>query len=61
MAEGELVTIAHQDDIYPPWITARDFWQPIGDIRYDCFTTDYVIVKQGALITGDAMPGLSGF
>ena len=55
MAEGGLVTIAHQDDMYH-----RDYSAGLlaAHKRYPdmtVFTTDYVIVKQGKLITGDAM------
>ena len=55
MAEGEFVTIAHQDDMYhrdyaASLLKAR---QSYGDMTV--FTTDYVIVKKGRLITGDEM------
>lgn len=55
MADGELVTIAHQDDMYH-----KDYAQELLK-AYDTypdmtvFTTDYVIVKNGRLITGDKM------
>ncbi|MCC8026208.1 MAG: glycosyltransferase family 2 protein [Clostridium sp.] len=54
-AEGELVTIAHQDDMYH-----RDYTKELlaACRRYPdmtVFTTDYVIVKKGKLITGDKM------
>lgn len=55
MADGELVTIAHQDDVYH-----KDYVTELlrAYRRYPdmiMFTSDYVIVKNGALITGDKM------
>ncbi len=55
MAEGELVTIAHQDDMYHRDYSARLLAAHRRYPDMTVFTTDYVIVKQGALITGDAM------
>ena len=55
MAEGDWVTIAHQDDVYHRDYGAR-LKQAIRRYRdMTVFTTDYVIVKDGRLITGDAM------
>lgn len=55
MAEGELVTIAHQDDVYH-----RDYVTELLKAyrRYpdmSMFTSDYVIVKNGKLISHDKM------
>ena len=55
MAEGELVTIAHQDDMYHRDYSARLLAAHRRYPDMTVFTTDYVIVKQGTLITGDAM------
>ena len=53
MAEGELVTIAHQDDMYH-----KKYVEYLleADSRYPdmtVYTTDYVIVKGGRLLKGD--------
>ena len=55
MADGELVTIAHQDDMYHREYSANlmSAYKKYPDMTV--FTTDYVIVKEGKLITGDAM------
>ncbi|MBS1482197.1 MAG: glycosyltransferase family 2 protein [Clostridium sp.] len=55
MADGELVTIAHQDDMYHREYSAQ-LLEAYG--RYPdmtVFTTDYAIIKNGRLITGDKM------
>lgn len=54
-AEGELVTIAHQDDVYHRDYTLRLLaaYRKYEDMTV--FTTDYVILKDGKLITGDRM------
>lgn len=61
MADGELVTIAHQDDMYH-----RDYASCLMNAykRYPdmtVFTSDYVIVKNGELITGDTMLWIKRF
>ena len=55
MADGEFVTIAHQDDVYHKDYGAclREAVRRYKDMTV--FTTDYVIIKDGRLITGDAM------
>ena len=55
MADGELVTIAHQDDVYhKDYVTELlRAYRRYPDMTM--FTSDYVIVKNGALITGDKM------
>lgn len=54
-ADGELVTIAHQDDMYHKDY-ARELLAAYRDYPdMTVFTTDYVIVKKGRLITGDKM------
>lgn len=55
MADGELVTIAHQDDMYHKDYAREllDAYNTYPDMTV--FTTDYVIVKNGRLITGDKM------
>lgn len=55
MADGELVTIAHQDDMYHREYSASlmSAYRRYPDMTV--FTTDYAIVKNGTLITGDAM------
>lgn len=55
MADAELVTIAHQDDMYHReyGVCLMDAYRKYPDMTV--FTTDYVIVKNGRLITGDAM------
>lgn len=60
-AEGDLVTIAHQDDIYH-----RDYAKELlaAYRKYpdmSVFTTDYVIVKNGRLITVDKMLWIKRF
>ena len=55
MADGDLVTIAHQDDMYHKEYTAKLMaaYRRYPDMTV--FTSDYVIVKDGRLITGDKM------
>lgn len=55
MADGELVTIAHQDDMYHKEYSSSllSAYKKYPDMTV--FTTDYVIVKNGRLITGDTM------
>lgn len=55
MADGELVTIAHQDDMYHKEYVERLLATCRAYPDMTVFTTDYVIVKNGRLITGDAM------
>lgn len=55
MADGELVTIAHQDDMYHKEYVERLLAAYRAYPDMTVFTTDYVIVKNGRLITGDAM------
>lgn len=55
MADGELVTIAHQDDMYHKEYAERLLAAYRAYPDMTVFTTDYVIVKNGRLITGDAM------
>ena len=55
MADGELVTIAHQDDMYHKEYAERLLAACRAYPDMTVFTTDYVIVKNGRLITGDAM------
>lgn len=55
MADGELVTIAHQDDVYHRDYSARLLraYRRYPDMTV--FTSDYVIIKNGRLITHDKM------
>lgn len=55
MADGELVTIAHQDDMYHKDYARRLLaaYRKYPDMSL--YTTDYVIVKDGKLIKGDKM------
>lgn len=55
MADGEYVTIAHQDDVYhkeyaAELLKAAGKWPDMT-----VFTTDYVITKGGKTITGDRL------
>ena len=55
MADGELVTIAHQDDVYhrdysAAAVEAMEKWPDMT-----VFTSDYVILKGKKVITGDTM------
>lgn len=54
-ADGELVTIAHQDDMYHKDYAKRLLaaYNKYPDMTV--YTTDYVIVKNGKLIKGDMM------
>lgn len=55
MADGDLVTIAHQDDVYhKDYVTELlKAFRRYPDMTV--FTTDYVIIKKGKLIRGDKM------
>ncbi len=54
-ANAELVTLAHQDDLYHREYTACLLKAARRYPDMTVFTTDYCIIKDGALITGDAM------
>lgn len=55
MADGEYVTIAHQDDVYHKEYAA-ELLKAVGKWPdMTVFTTDYVITKGGKTITGDRL------
>ena len=55
MADADLVTIAHQDDVYHPDYT-RALFQAYGAYPdLSLFTTDYVVVKNGKVVKDEPM------
>lgn len=55
MADSELVTIAHQDDMYHREYAGELLKAYAKYPDMTVFTTDYVIIKDGRLIVGDKM------